>query len=190
MFSPVNLTVFSQLLVWILTLAIKYYLKNIYYRRLRILGYHNHNENVRKHVRIPAIAFGAANAAILAITIIFSQIDPKTLQIKDFIFHPIHGVTIIISGASIAVLINNLLHFLRELKFRRYRNPPDVFCIDEPANRLTSDGLNQVTIRSSSYLEDLLENQAELIYNLKLQNTHLRESLHKSLQNNSNQGQN
>ena len=171
------------MIVWLLTVAIKLYLKNVYYKRLRILGYHNHNEAVRRHVRLPAAAFGHANAAILALTIIFSQIDPKSLQIKDFVFHPIHGVTIIISGASIAVLINNVLHFLAELRFRRYRNPPDVFCIDDPSNRLTSDGLNQVTIRSSSYLEDLLENQAELIYNLKLQNSHLRELLYKSTQN-------
>lgn len=41
-------------------------------------------------------------------------------------------------------------------------------------------------IRSSSFLEDLLENQADLIYNLKLQNSHLRELLYKATNNNQN----
>lgn len=41
--------------------------------------------------------------------------------------------------------------------------------------------------RSSSFLEDLLENQADLIYNLKLQNAHLRELLFKASQSNINQ---
>lgn len=42
-----------------------------------------------------------------------------------------------------------------------------------------------IRIRSSSFLEDLLENQADLIYNLKLQNAHLREMLFKATQTNS-----
>ncbi|KAH9413619.1 uncharacterized protein LOC113790765 [Dermatophagoides pteronyssinus] len=176
-----NLAIYSQLILWLLSLLIKHYLKNLYYRRLRILGYNNHHDKVRKHVSLSSFFLHVANGLLLISTVIFNHSDH--LEIFGMHLKPINAIEIIISAASIPILINIHVHIYHEIKFRRSRNPPDVFCVDDPSRRLTSDGLNQVAIRSSSFLEDLLENQADLIYNLKLQNSHLRELLYKATSN-------
>ncbi|OTF74583.1 hypothetical protein BLA29_008713, partial [Euroglyphus maynei] len=148
---------------------------------LRILGYNNHHEKVKKHVLFSSFLLHLANGLLLISTVIFHHFD--YIKIYGLHLKPINAAEIIISVASIPILINIHIHIYHEIKFRRSRNPPDVFCVDDPSRHLTSDGLNQVAIRSSSFLEDLLENQADLIYNLKLQNSHLRELLYKATNN-------
>ncbi|KAI2804867.1 hypothetical protein BLOT_003855, partial [Blomia tropicalis] len=184
LFNPYNLTIYFQLILCAITLLIRFYLKNFYYKRLRILGYNNHHDRVKKYVLFPSIVLHHSNALLLISTIIFYNLNLNNLHIKDFYIKPIHSVELIVSISSLFIIVNNVLHFYHELKFRRFRNPPDVFCVDDPSRRLNQDGLNQVAIRSSSFLEDLLENQADLIYNLKLQNAHLREMLFKATQHN------
>ncbi|KAH9390081.1 hypothetical protein TYRP_007630 [Tyrophagus putrescentiae] len=185
--SSYNLTVYCHLVVWLITLAIRCYFKDVYYKRLRILGYNNHHDRIKKFVLFPSFVLHHANAFLLLATVLLNGLNISDLHVKSFHIRPIHCAELIISIAYFLVLINNVIHFYHELKFRRFRNPPDVFCVDDPSGRLTSDGLNQVAIRSSSFLEDLLENQADLIYNLKLQNAHLRELLFKASQSNINQ---
>lgn len=140
-----NLTIYSQIILWLLSLMIKYYLKNIYYRRLRILGYNNHHTKVKKHILFTSFILHLANGVLLISTVIFNHSD--RIEIFGVHLKPIHAAEIIISIASIPILINIHIHIYHEIKFRRSRNPPDVFCVDDPSRRLTSDGLNQVAIR-------------------------------------------
>jgi len=179
-----NLTIYCQIVVWVITLGIRYYFKNVYYLRLRILGYNNHHDKIKKFILFPSFVLHHSNAFLLLATVIIDKLDLNSLHIGNFHIQPINCAQLIISITSLLIIINNIIHFHHEFKFRRFRNPPDVFCVDDPSRRLTSDGLNQVAIRSSSFLEDLLENQADLIYNLKLQNAHLREMLFKATQPN------
>lgn len=140
-----NLTIYSQLIIWLFSLLIKHYLKNIYYRRLRILGYNNHHGKVKKHVLFSSFLLHLANGLLLISTVIFHHFD--YIKIYGLHLKPINAAEIIISVASIPILINIHIHIYHEIKFRRSRNPPDVFCVDDPSRHLTSDGLNQVAIR-------------------------------------------
>ncbi|UXI14755.1 MLX-interacting protein [Sarcoptes scabiei] len=181
LFNPYNSIIFSHTFVWLLSILIRYYLKNFYYHRLRILGYHNHHRMVERYVHLPTSILHISNVLLLLATLILHHYDE--IDILNIHLEPINVAQSIVSIASITILINIKITLYHEIRFRRFRNPPDVFCVDDPSRRLTSDGLNQVVIRSSSFLEDLLENQADLIYNLKLQNTHLRELLFNAMQN-------
>lgn len=145
--SSYNLTVYCHLVVWLITLAIRYYFKDVYYKRLRILGYNNHHDRIKKFVLFPSFVLHHANAFLLLATVLLNGLNISDLHVKSFHIRPIHCAELIISIAYFLVLINNVIHFYHELKFRRFRNPPDVFCVDDPSGRLTSDGLNQVAIR-------------------------------------------
>lgn len=131
---------------------IKYYLKHHYYHRLRILGYNNHHEKVRKHVTLPSTVINITNAILLLATIILKHLD--SINFWGIHLKAIHIIEIIISISSIILLIIIFFHIYHEFKFRKNRNPPDVFCVDDPSRRLTTDGLNQVAIRldNSNYL--------------------------------------
>lgn len=150
LFNPYNLTIYFQLILCAITLLIRFYLKNFYYKRLRILGYNNHHDRVKKYVLFPSIVLHHSNALLLISTIIFYNLNLNNLHIKDFYIKPIHSVELIVSISSLFIIVNNVLHFYHELKFRRFRNPPDVFCVDDPSRRLNQDGLNQVAIRCSN----------------------------------------
>lgn len=120
-------------------------MKNVYYRRLRILGYNNHHDKIRKFVMLPCFVLHKSNALLLLLTIIFSYV--KDIHISDIHIKPIHGVEIVISLGTVANVVNIIIHIYHELKFRRIRNPPDVFCVDDHSRRMATDGLSQVAIR-------------------------------------------
>ena len=147
LFSSYNLTIYCQMISWLITIIIRYYFKNVYYKRLRILGYNNHHDKIKKHFLFPGFIFYHSNALLLVSTVIFNSFESNIISIKNLNIKSIYSAETIISIASFLILVNNVIHFYHELKFRRFRNPPDVFCVDDPTNRLTSDGLNQVAIR-------------------------------------------
>lgn len=140
-----NLIIYSQLILWAIFLIVRFYFKNIYYHRLRILGYNNHHDKIMKFVMFPSLILHKSNALMLLLTIIMSQL--KDIHINDIHIKPIHGVEIVISLGSVANVVNLIIHIYHELKFRRVRNPPDVFCVGDHSTRLSSDGLSQVAIR-------------------------------------------
>lgn len=141
-----NLVVYLHLLLWFITLLIKVYLENVYYRRLRILGYNNHHEKVKKFVNIPSFVLHKSNALLLLSTVLLYNLDWKNLSVGQIV-SPVHLAELIVSIVCLLIIINNSILIVHENRFRRFASPPDVFCIDDSSRRLTSDGLNQVTIR-------------------------------------------
>ncbi|XP_054167090.1 transmembrane protein 192-like [Oppia nitens] len=175
------LTIVSHLIVWLLTLSIGYYMRNVYYRRLRILGYYKHHQLVRWLSHIPAFVLHKSNVALLILTAILYNIGQKDIiKLSDKIqLKPVNFEQLIVTVSVLIVMPFLIKWFYHEIRFRTDRNPPDIFCVEDPQRLVTSAGLNEIGVRPSSYLEDLLEKQADLIYNLKLQNTHLRQMLFK-----------
>lgn len=147
LFNAYNLTIYCHLILWLLTLLIQHYLKNIYYRRLRILGYYNHYKTVERFFSWPSWILHKSNALLLLSTIILYNLHLKSFSVFNWIVRPIHVAEAIITIVSILIIVIVSFNLFHETKFRRLRNPPDVFCVDDPSRRLTSDGLNQVVIR-------------------------------------------
>jgi len=178
--------IISHLVVYLIVSLLRFTLHRLHYRRLRVIGYHSHYRSTVWLNKSTSWIFHRANGLILLATALVCH------YLEDQGIIPVHmggaGVysvrpinilqSLIVLAVSIAlpILFRFLLH---ELRFRRDRKPPDVFCLDNPAH-LQHAGLSEIGIRSTSYLEDLLERQADLIYNLKLQNSYLRLTLHRA----------
>lgn len=221
--SSYSITIYCHILVWLLLVAIRYYMRRVYYRRLRILGYYKHHSSVKRLSLIPSLVWHKATVVLLLLATLLSDSDKDLVISSKVVLKPINVLQIVITIAVSIVVPFLSKHLYVEIRFRSDRNPPDVFCVEDPQHLVTSAGLNEVGVRygthlhssvhsgiarivgiglplnfaelhtrfskpihsivvplrPSSYLEDLLEKQADLIYNLKLQNTHLRQMLYK-----------
>ncbi|CAG2161880.1 unnamed protein product [Oppiella nova] len=181
--SPYSVTIYCHIVIWFVILVIRYYMRSVYYRRLRILGYYKHHSLVKTLSLIPSLVLHKTNALLLLLSTILYMYGQNVVKIGDKIHLKATNFEQIIITISVAIISPFLMKWLyHEIRFRRDRNPPDIFCVEDPQHLVTSAGLNEIGVRPSSYLEDLLEKQADLIYNLKLQNTHLRQMLYKVTQ--------
>jgi hypothetical protein len=147
------LTIYSHLLLWLIILIIRHYLRNIYYKRLRVLGYYKHHDLVKCLSLIPAIVLHKSNALLLLLTTILCKYNDKVVNISNGIqLKPINFVQIIITTAVTIIIPFLIKLFYHELKFRSERNPPDIFCVDDPQHLITSAGLNEIGVRYSNIL--------------------------------------
>ena len=143
-----SITIYCNIILWIVLLLIRYYMRNVYYKRLRILGYYKHHSLVKCLSLMPSFVWHKTNAVLLLLTTIICSYDQKDMKFGPKIdLKPINLAQIVISLAVLVVIPFLIKHFYREIRFRIDRNPPDIFCVEDPQHLVTSAGLNEIGVR-------------------------------------------
>ena len=142
-----SITIYCHVFVWVLLVAIRYYMRRVYYRRLRILGYYKHHSSVKRLSLIPSLVWHKANAILLLLATILSDWDKDINISSKVVLKPINLLQMVITIAVTIVIPFLSKHLYVEIRFRSDRNPPDVFCVEDPQHLVTSAGLNEVGVR-------------------------------------------
>lgn len=127
-------------------LIIKFYLKGVYYKRLRIIGFHKHHKLVSFLIVCPSFILHKANAVLLLATMILWKLDKDALHIGNLHLQHYNVPQIIISLGTTIILPFLIKLLYLEIKFRQLKNPPDVFCVDDPQH-LEQAGLSETVTR-------------------------------------------
>jgi hypothetical protein len=146
--SPYSVTIYCHIVLWFVILVIRYYMRSVYYRRLRILGYYKHHSLVKTLSLIPSLVLHKTNALLLLLSTILYMYGQNVVKIGDKIHLKATNFEQIIISISVAIISPFLMKWLyHEIRFRRDRNPPDIFCVEDPQHLVTSAGLNEIGVR-------------------------------------------
>lgn len=176
---------FSHLAIRLLCYVFKLYLDRYYHNQLKLYGYHQQHGKSTFLSELIHLLFNKITLLLLLNSAIYQVISTSSddtihLYGKTITQTQIAKIIAVVISSIIAVISGKKLHM--EIDFQRKQSPPDTITDNEIND--TRQPPNDIGLRSSNLIEELLEKQYDMIVNLKLQNDHLRQLLMKAHETN------
>ncbi|KAK3612080.1 hypothetical protein CHS0354_031150 [Potamilus streckersoni] len=167
--DPFSLLVYISGGTWFLELLCDFFYRHQHYI-IRLHGYLDFYRKTRNIHQIPLMIGSAVNSLLLVITQVLHDKCDKTCSSLE----PVDYLKIILSLRCFLQLVLLFLYMYRTVKFNRSEAFPDIYQDEMMTSFIQSQSnSSDIGFRDESYLDQILERQADVIRYLKQHNAQL-----------------